>query len=112
MPKCWIYSATEAPKIVEKEEAQSFYDKGWADSPIDFIKTTDCGVDPDDEIAVQALGEAIVGVKAMANGALNLEEMKPKELKEYAKKNFDQDIKGNRKKLLTKVRDLINDHGE
>lgn len=107
--KCWIYHVTEEPQIVDADEAQSYYDDGWADSPANFIKTTDCGVDPDDEIGVQALGEAVEGVKDMANGALNLEEMKPKQLKAYAKTHFNKEIKGHSKKLVKQIKDMIND---
>jgi len=111
MSKCWIYHKDNEPKIIDADQAQDFYDDGWADSPAKFVKTTDFDVDPGDALAVQQLGEAIEGVKDMANGALNLEEMRPKELKDYALVHFSKEIKGNRDKLLKQVRELIDGNG-
>jgi len=108
MSKCWIYHATKEPQIIEDDEKEDFLSEGWADSPAKFIKTTDFGVDPDDAVKVQQLGETIEGVKEMANGSLNLDTMKDKELKKYAKKHFDKDIKGRRDKLIAQVEALIN----
>ena len=84
MSKCWVYHESKNPKIVEADEAQSYYDDGWKDSPISFVKTTDFDVDPKDSISVQQLGEAIEGVKDMANDALNIKNMSAKELSEFA----------------------------
>lgn len=108
MSQCWIYHATEEPKIVEAEEAQSYYDDGWKDSPRYFIKTTDFDVDPDDVIKVQQLGESIEGVKDMLNGALNLGDMSGKELLEYAEVNFGKKLKGKTKAARVKeIKKLI-----
>ena len=110
MSKCWIYHETEQPKIIDSDQADEFYEDGWADSPAKFTKTTDFGISPDDAIAVQALGETVEGVKDQLNGQLNLDDMKPKELKSYALRHFEMEIKGNRTKLLTQVRALLDDN--
>ena len=111
MSKCWIYHETAEPRIVESDEAEGYYADGWADTPASFIKTTECGIDPSDEIGVQALGEAIEGVAEMANGALNLGVMKDKELKAYAMKHFDTKIKGRGQRLVNQVQGLIDGNG-
>ena len=109
MSQCWIYHATEEPKVVNAEDAQSYYDDDWKDSPASFVKVTEFGVDPDDAISVQQLGEAFEGVKDMANGALNLVEMKAKELCAYAKKHFNKKLKGKSKPAKVKeIEALIN----
>lgn len=108
--KAWVYHSTEEPKIIDSDDLQHHLDSGWAESPAKFVKTTDFGIDPGDVLGVQALGETIEGIKDQLNGQLNLEEMKPKELKEYASKHFSRVIKGNREKLLTQVRGFINDN--
>ena len=108
MSKCWIYHETEEPKIVEAEEAQSYYDDGWKDSPRYFVKTTDFGIEPDDDFGVQQVGESIEGVKDMLNGALNLKEMTGKELLEYAEVNFGKKLKGKTKALrVAEIEKLI-----
>jgi len=111
MLRCWIYHAEEDPMIVDKDDAQSYYDKGWKDSPRYFIKTTDFDVDPDDVIKVQQLGESIEGVKDALNGALNLKEMRDKDLKEYALTNFGKEIKGRGENLVSQIEAMINGNG-
>lgn len=108
MSKCWIYHATEEPKIVEAEDAQAFYDDGWKDSPRYFVKTTDFNVDPDDEVKVQQLGESIEGVKDALNGALNLGEMSHKDLDEYADIHFGRELKGTKPQKIEILEELIN----
>lgn len=109
MPKCWVYHESEEPKIVDEDEAENYYENGWEDSPAKFIKTTDFDVDPDNEIQVQQLGEAIEGVKDMANDALNIKDMGAKELSEFALKNFNKKLKGKTKPArLKEVEKLIN----
>ncbi|MEE8207803.1 MAG: hypothetical protein V3T88_02420 [Nitrosomonadaceae bacterium] len=109
MPECWIYHQTEEPMIVGADEAESFYSDGWSDSPAKFIKTTDFGIEPEDKISVQQLGETIEGIKKMANGALNLKEMSFKELDGYAKTNFNKRLKGNSKvRRVEEIEALIN----
>lgn len=113
MPKRWVYHKTKEPIIVDADDAQSYYDKGWKDSPRLFVKTTDFGVDPDDHIAVQQLGEAIEGVADSLNGALNLGEMDKNELGEYASDHFGEDIdkRKNISKLRNEVQVMIDGNG-
>lgn len=103
----WIYHATEAPIIIKCSEFEEYEDKGWKDSPAHFIKTTDFGIEPDNALGVQALGETIEGVKDAANGALNIGSMSKNELEAYALKHFDIDL-DKRKKAAT-LRQEVND---
>ena len=70
--RTWIYHATKKPKVIKSDEFELFESQGWADSPAKFAKIVDFGVDEDNAQQVQALGEAIDGVKDAANGALNI----------------------------------------
>ena len=110
MSRCWIYHETAEPKIVDREDVQSYHDDGWADSPAKFTKTTDFGIDADDQMAVQALGETVEGVVDQLNGQLNLGEMKDKDLKAYALLHFGEEIKGRGANLLAQVEGMINEH--
>lgn len=89
MGKCWIYHPEHDPKIVDSDDSEGWYGRGWFDSPAKFIKTTDFGVEPGDELAVQGLGAAIDGVKDAANGALNVGKMQLDEIAVYAHKHLD-----------------------
>lgn len=104
--KTWIYHPDHEPKIIDSDQFEEYEDKGWFDSPARFIKTTDFGIEPDDVMAVQALGESIQGVADSLNAQLNLEDMRPKDLKDYALEHHGMTIKGNREKLLKQVRAL------
>jgi len=110
MARCWIYHETAEPKIVDQVDAQSYYDDDWADSPAKFTKTTDFGIDADDAMAVQALGETVEGVVEQLNGQLNLDEMKDKDLKAYALKHFDEEIKGRGVNLVAQIEALADDN--
>ena len=107
--KTWVYHATKKPKIINSEEFEAYEAQGWADTPAKFIKTTDFGVDPENEIMVQQLGEAIEGVKEASNGALNIDSMSKKELEEYARKHFDKELdrRKNIKALRNQVKELV-----
>lgn len=108
--KTWIYHPEHEPKIINSDEFEEYEDKGWFDSPARFIKTTDFGIEPDDVMAVQALGESIQGVADELNAQLNFENMRPKELKSYAVEHHGVEIKGNREKLLKQVKALSDDN--
>jgi len=109
MTQRWIYHKTEEPKIINSDDAESFYSDGWSDSPAKFIKTTDFNIEPEDEISVQQLGETIEGIKDMANGALNLSEMTAKELDAYALEHFDVKLKKpNKPDKVKEIEVLIN----
>lgn len=107
--KTWIYHETEDPKIILSDEREAYKADGWSDTPATFIKTTDFGVDPEDSLAVQNLGESIEGVKNAANGAINIDIMDKKQLEKYAKLNFDVDIDRRKgvKTLRKEVKELI-----
>lgn len=93
MTQCWVYHAENEPMIVDADKAQDYYDDGWKDSPASFIKTTDFGIEPEDEIGVQQIGETIEGIKDQLNGALNLSEMSHKDLDAYALEHFGLEFK-------------------
>ncbi len=111
MSQLWVYHENKEPIIINDDEADSYYKKGWHDSPAGFVKVTDFGVKVDDPEAVQILGESLMGVKDMLNGALNLKEMKPKELKQYGLDHFDMKLKGNKSRLIVQLEALINGNG-
>lgn len=88
----WVYHKTEKPKIIDSEDAISLYDKGWRDSPIHFAEIKNFGIDPDDKVKVQHLGDSIQGVKDFANSAINIDGMGKDDLENFAKKHFGLDI--------------------
>lgn len=91
----YLYAEDKSPMVVD--ECQDM--DGWHDSPLGFIKTTDFGVDPEDKVKVQCLGESIIGVRDCCNGLLNLPLMTFKELREFAGVHF-KDVKARSKKAL------------
>jgi hypothetical protein len=107
--RTFIYHATEKPKIVYSEDAQSWYEKEWADSPAKFFKLRDHDVDPENPMQVQQIGEAIEGVKDFLNGELNFDTMNKPELCEYAKKHFFANLNGGLSNVrrVEIIRDLI-----
>ena len=108
--RTWIYHPEQPPQIIDSDQFEEFEKKGWFDTPANFIKTTDFGIEPDDVMAVQALGESLQGITDNLNAQLNFEEMRPKELKAYAVEHHGIEIKGNKAKLLTQVKALSNDN--
>ena len=80
--KAWIYHETEQPKIVDADKRQPYFDDGWADSPVKFIKIADFAVLPDNEMGIQQLGDAVEGVAKALNGALNIDSMDRDELED------------------------------
>jgi hypothetical protein len=103
----WIYHSKQAPKIILDSQFDEYEADGWADSPAKFAKIVDFGVDEDNEKQVQALGEAIEGVKNAANGALNIETMNKKELEAYAREHFDVEL--DRRKGIKTLRKQVNE---
>jgi hypothetical protein len=97
MSKCWIYHATEEPRIIDADDKEQYYLNGWADSPAKFVKTTDFGIDPNDAAGVQLLGETMAGIDDRLNGELNLDEMDRTELEEYALRHLDMTFHGRTK---------------
>ncbi len=111
--RTWVYHATEKPKIVNREMAETLYDQGWADTPAVFIKTTDFGIDPDDEVNVQALGATVEAVKDRLNDELNFDSMTNKEIDAYAEKHHDTNFdlrsyrgKKGRERLLAEAKEM------
>jgi hypothetical protein len=90
--RTWIYHKTEEAKIINSDEFESYKEKGWADSPSCFVKTTDFGVDPKDKEKVQALGEAIEGVADRINGELNIDVLDKEQLEMFAREHFNIEL--------------------
>lgn len=91
--RCWVYHADCEPMIVTREQAEKLYKEGWSDTPATFAKTTDFGIDPDDAANVQALGDTVEGIKDRLNDELNFDVMSRKELRDYAMRHHDVEVK-------------------
>lgn len=107
--RAYVYKKDVAPMVVDVGEIESYKVDGWEDSPIPFILTTDFGVDPEDKVKVQCLGESIQGVTNYMNDSLNLALMKLARLKVFAEENISQNLKKFRTKktLLPEIQRLI-----
>jgi hypothetical protein len=101
----WIYHATEKPFIINSDEFEGYSKKGWKDSPANFTKIEAFGVDKDDMTKVNALGEAIEGVKDRINGDLNVDIMTKKQLEEHARKHFNVEL--DRRKRIGDLRKQV-----
>jgi hypothetical protein len=110
----WIYHETEAPKIIDSDNFDLFYDEGWRDSPAPFIKVADFDLDADDAVGVQQLGDTVQGIVDSTNGALNIDKMKKAELFEYASDHFgvELDESMHLAQLRAEIKVLINGNGE
>jgi hypothetical protein len=107
--RTYIYHATEEPKVVLSDEAEEYYEKGWADTPAKFKTAVEItGADLDDKEQVEQAEKAVEGVKDSINGALNLDLMNVKQLKSYAQKHYGKKFKGNvsKKTALTEIKKL------
>ena len=102
--RTWIYHESKHPRVINAEDLDC-YEDGWAIDPI--VKTTDFGIEPDDSAGVQALGQTLKGVTEALNGALNLREMKPGQLKEFAQKHYGKSIKGKKPILIAQIEGMI-----
>ena len=107
--KRWVYHATNEPKIINSDEFKGYQKDGWKDSPAEFCKTTDFGVDPKDKEKVQMLGESIEGVADRLNGELNLKVMDKDQLEAFAREhfNFELDKRQGVRALRKQVKKLI-----
>lgn len=108
--KTWIYHKTEEPKVINSDEFEGYKAEGWADTPAGFIHiVNDFGIDKDDALAVQQLGETIQGVVDSNNGALNLETMTKKELEAYGRKHLDIELDCRKSKgfLVKQIKSLL-----
>jgi hypothetical protein len=107
MSKCWIYHETEDPKIVDAEEAESYYKEGWADSPAKWLNLSDC-LDMENETEVQIVGEVMQETADRANDLLNVKKAQRKDLLVMAER-YGVDAKGlNVKPLRAAVTEAIN----
>lgn len=107
--RTWVYHAKKEPMIVNQDEADRYYAKGWADTPAKFFddkKLTKHGIDPKNEFQVQQAKKVIEGVADSLDGALNLELMTKKQLVRYADKHFGEELNSSLSKraLLTVVK--------
>ena len=103
--RTWIYHATNEPFIINSDEFKGYEKKGWKDSPAEFCKTTDFGVDPKDAEKVQMLGESIEGVADFLNGELNLSVMDKDQLEAYARGHFNVEL--DRRKRIGTLRKQV-----
>lgn len=112
----WVYHQNKAPKIIKNSEYERMEAEGWRDSPACFIDLSTVGIDKDkiaagDEQeaakAQQAL-DAVEGVVASLNGALNLGNLSKTELEEYAREHFgvELDKRRSKKRLIEDVKAL------
>jgi hypothetical protein len=90
--RAWVYHPEHEPKMIYAEEAEQYYKDGWYDTPAAFTPAEDFGVDPDDELAVQGLGETIKGVVDHNNGALNLKRMRKEDLAAFSTLNYGETL--------------------
>ena len=112
----WIYHETKAPQVIKDSEFERMEAEGWADSPAQFIKLETMGIsqakieagdEQEEEKAQQAL-DAVEGVVASLNGALNLDKLGKTELEEYAREHYgvELDRRRSKKRLIDEVRAL------
>lgn len=101
----WIYHATEEPFIINSDEFKGYEEKGWKDSPAEFCKTTDFGVDPKDSEHVQMLGDTIEAVADRINGELNVEVMDKEQLEMFAREHFKVEL--DRRKRIGALRKQV-----
>ena len=79
--KQWIYHETNKPKIINSSEYEDQRALGWADSPAEFIKLEDVGIDKvkteagdkDETAKAQQALEAVEGVVQSLNNQLNID---------------------------------------
>ena len=84
--RAFVYHPDKKPLMVYEEEKEQYYEDGWFDSPAKcegVIKKL--GIDPENPVEVQMVGETIQGVVDATNDALNLHLMTAKELKAYGR---------------------------
>lgn len=115
--KMWIYHESEKPKIISSEQLEDFIALGWADSPAQFIKLENFGIDkdktdkldPDECAKAQQSLEAVDGVVRSLNGALNIDSMTKRELESYAFEHFSVELDRRKKlkDLQAQVRSII-----
>ena len=104
--RTWIYHESKHPRVINIEDLEA-YEDGWTLDPI--VNKKDFGIEPEDVQGIQVLGHTLKGITECLNGALNLREMKPGQLKEFAQKHYGKSIKGKKPTLIVQIENLI--HG-
>jgi hypothetical protein len=111
--RAFVYHPEHEPKMVYADEVDAYYADGWYDTPAAFTPAEDFGVDPDDEMAVQSLGETIKGVVDATNGAINLGRMRKEDLAAYSTLNFGVTLDPERmtkKEMIAAIERSLADH--
>jgi hypothetical protein len=96
----WVYHATEKPMIINSSEFESYHAKDWADSPAQFLKLEDVGIDndkveakdPGETAKAQQALEAVEGVVQSLNNALNIDTMNKNQLESYIQEHYGVDL--------------------
>jgi len=88
--RMYVYHQAHAPKVVLRLHLERWQANGWRDSPP--VKTTDFGIQPEDESGVQVLGETVQGVRDYCNCTLNVSIMSKADLVDCAQTHFNKDF--------------------
>jgi hypothetical protein len=113
--RTWIYHPSEEPRVIDQADYDQYYAQGWRDSPASFANVAAFGINPDDPVAVQQVGDAVQGVADALNGALNLNEMEKDEILLYAETHFNRDLSPQKlglNALRAKVQAMVDGHGD
>ena len=108
--KQWIYHETNKPKIINSSEYEDQRALGWADSPAEFIKLEDVGIDKvkteagdkDETAKAQQALEAVEGVVQSLNNQLNIDVMNKNQLEAYILEHYSVDL--DKRKSLKQLR--------
>ena len=98
--KMWIYHETNKPKIIDSDNLGEHESLGWVDSPAQFLKLKDIGIDqektdagdPSETAKAQQALEAVEGVRQSLNNALNIDIMNKNQLETYIKEHYAVDL--------------------
>jgi hypothetical protein len=113
-PRTWVYHATKEPMIVYSEEAQQYYDDGWADTPAAFFDLDKhleaAGQERTPEVEM-IYEDSFKGVAESLNAELNLELMEKKELVEYGNRHLGLKLSfgQTKKKMIERIRKKLNE---
>lgn len=108
--KQWVYHSSEKPKIINSSEYEDQKALGWRDSPAEFLKLEDIGIDKEkiasfdvDETAkAQQTLEAVDGVARSINHQINIDIMNKNQLESYIKEHYSIDL--DKRKTLKQLR--------
>jgi len=102
MFRMWVYHETKEPMIINSDELEVYLNKGWAETPAQFIKLEDLGLnkdkieEPEEQAKAQQAYDAVDGVARSINNALNIDVMGKDELKDYISTHFNKELKSKR----------------